>query len=91
MGSAFGRDIVKRLLEHTGVYEPFRNVAEAPAEVELVMREKDGRRFLFCLNYQATAQTVLLRTAATSLYTGERMTGRVTLPPYGTEVFELKD
>lgn len=91
VGSAFGRDLVKQLLEYTGIYEPFRDAVEAPAEVELVMREKDRRRFLFCLNYQARKQEILLKKTAMSLYTGEQLTGRVAMPPYGTAVLEMMD
>lgn len=91
VGGAFGRDLVKKLLAHAGVCEPFRDIVETPEAVEIVLREKDGRRFLFCLNYQATEQEVCLKAAAISLYGGERVTGRFVLPPYGTAVFEIKD
>ena len=62
---------------------------EAPADVELVMREKDGRRFLFCLNYLPEQQQIVLKQVSTLLYTGETVTGMVTLPAYGTAVYEL--
>ncbi len=91
VGGAFGRDLVKKLLAHAGVCEPFRDIVEAPEAVEIVLREKDGRRFLFCLNYQATKQEVRLKATATSLYDGKCLTGRVVLPPYGTAVFEIEN
>ena len=69
--------------------EPFRDYVEAPAEVELVMRKKDGRRFLFCLNYLPEQQQIVLKQVSTLLYTGETVTGTVTLPAYGTAAYEL--
>ena len=88
-GGAFTRENTMQLLDYAGVPELFRDHVEAPAEVELVMREKDGRRFLFCLNYLPVPQKIVLKQASTLLYTGEAVDGTVTLPAYGTAVYEL--
>ena len=88
-GSTFTRRNTRQLLDFAGVLEPFRDHVEAPAEVELVMREKDGRRFLFCLNYLPEQQRIVLKRASTLLYTGETVTGTITLPAFGTAVYEL--
>lgn len=51
LGSTFSRQNVRRLLEYTGVCEPFSHIIDAPEEVELVMRTKGEKSFLFALNY----------------------------------------
>lgn len=88
-GSTFTRDTVKRLLEYTGVLEPFRKWVRAPEGVEVVLRRKGERRFLFVLNFQAVEQTVTLERPATLLYTGQEVHGDILFPPFGTAVYEL--
>ena len=53
------------------------------------MREKDGKRYLFALNYLAKEQRITLKQAAKALYTGETLQGEVALPPYGTAVLQI--
>ena len=90
LGSAFSRSTVRRLFEETGILEPFSAWIAAPEGVELVMREKAGRRFVFALNFQPYEQTITLKKASTLLYTGERAEGDVILLPFGTAVYEVK-
>ena len=89
LGSAFSRKTAEELFRYTGIAEPFSDLAEAPAEVQLVMREKDGKRYLFALNYLAKEQRITLKQAAKALYTGETLQGEVALPPYGTAVLQI--
>ena len=89
LGSAFSRKTVKKLFEHTGILEPFREIVQAPESVELVMREKDGKRWLFVLNYLAQEQTINLNSTVFSLPEQEETVGEITLPPYGVAVFAL--
>ena len=89
LGSAFSRETVKKLLEYTGICEPFRQIAEAPEDVQLVMRRKDGTSYLFALNYMPEERTVTLKQPATALYTGEECSGRIVLPPFGTAVWQI--
>lgn len=91
LGSTFTRGTVKRLLDYTGVLEPFQPWIKAPEGVEVVLRQKGDRRFLFVLNFQSTQQTVILTTQATLLYTGQKVRGKVLFPPYGTAVYELAE
>lgn len=76
-------------LDYTRTRYGAKGQLPAPEELELVLREKEGRRFLFALNYRPTAQTLTLHRPATLLYTGETQEGAVTLPPFGTAVYEL--
>ena len=89
LGSAFSREAVKELFSYTGILEPFDEWINAPECVELVLREKEGNRYLFVLNYMPDAQTLLLKKPAFSLLDGAEVSGEVTLPPYGTAVYAL--
>ena len=90
LGSAFSRGTVRKLLEYTGICEPFRQFAEAPEDVQLVMRRKDGIRYLFALNYMPDERAVTLKQPAVSLYTGEECTGKIVLPRFGTAVWQIR-
>ena len=84
LGSTFTRDGVKRLLAFAGVLEPFREWIDAPEGVEVVMRERDGRRFLFVLNFQKEPQQITLHSDAVLLYTGETKRGTIVMSPFET-------
>ena len=88
LGSAFSQSMVRYLFEYTGILNLFAPYADAPEGIELVMREKNGRRFIFALNYLPTEQDMVLKVPARDMFTGEKTEGTFTLPPYGTAVFE---
>lgn len=88
-GAAFTRDSVRQLLDYAGALEPFAGVVDAPEEVQVVMREKDGARYLFLLNYQPVPAAAMLKVPAADLYTGGQCTGEQQLPPFGTAVYAL--
>ena len=61
----------------------------APEEIQVVMREKDGARYLFLLNYQPTPASAVLKVPAADLYTGGRCAGEQRIPPFGAAVYAL--
>lgn len=89
LGSAFSVENLKLLLCYAGCLSPWEHVAEVPERVELAVREKDGRTFLFLLNYMAQPQQVTLHRPARSLITGDMLEGTITLPKFGFEVIEV--
>ena len=88
-GSVFSRSNVRTLLEYTGVAEPFRKYIEAPETVEVVMREKADKQFLFVLNFQPEQVSCAIKKPMKMLYTGEMVSGICSLPAYGTAVYEI--
>ena len=88
-GSVFTRHNAPALLAAAGVVSPFAGVVSAPEHVELALRRKDGRQFLFLLNYLRTEAAVTLHKPVRSLYTGDVLSGAITLPPFGTLVVEI--
>ncbi len=89
LGSTFTREGFKELLAYAGALEPFREIVTAPEDVEVVLREKDGQRFLFVLNFMAEERTITLHKPGTLLYTGGTVQGEVTLPAFGTAVYQV--
>ena len=89
LGSTFTREGFARILDYAGVLEPFREIVTAPEDVEVVLREKDGQRFLFVLNFMAEERTITLLRSGTLLYTGGTVQGEVTLPAFGTAVYQV--
>ena len=89
LGSAFSLSNLKLLMCYAGCLSPWEHAVEVPERVELVPREKDGRTFLFLLNYLNQSQPVTFNQPATSLLTGDVLEGTIALPPFGVEVVEL--
>lgn len=90
LGAAFSVAAVRKLLAYTGMAETFREVIDAPETVELVLREKDGRQYLFVLNYKLQEAVIRLHKTVKSLLHGGECAGEITLPPYGVNVFVIE-
>ena len=58
-------------------------------EVELVMREKDGQKYLFALNYREYEMKITLHREAVSLFDGKAVQGEAVLAPYGVQVYRI--
>ena len=89
LGSTFSRDNVKMLLEYTGILEPFAGIVEAPEGVEIVQRTKDGKKYIFVLNFQPMPQKILFKTELRFLYDNTRVTGEIELGAFETGVYEV--
>lgn len=89
-GSTFSRENVKQLFRYLGILEPMREYIEAPEGVEVVLREKNDKKYLFVLNFQAEEISCIIKKKAKMMYNGEEMCGTCTLAPYGTAVYELQ-
>ena len=53
------------------------------------MREKDGEKYIFVLNYQAEKIEYTLQKPMIALYDKTEATGRCTLPAFGTAVYKV--
>lgn len=86
-GGTFMRETVKKLLGHAGVLEPEKEVFHLPEECELVVREKNGRKYYFVLNYDSEPQEIIVKKSLTDMDTGDAVCGSMELAPYETKVF----
>ena len=89
LGSTFCSENTAWLLRFLHLEEPLQKEVLVPDEVELVLQEKEGRRYLFVLNYGREEMTITLIHPAVLLYTGRTVQGNRILPPYGTAVYRL--
>ena len=88
-GGAFTPDTVKVFLDKLGVANPYRNVIRLPESCELAVREKEGRKYLFVLNYLARPEKIILNVPVRDLWMGETLFGECELEGYGTKVYCL--
>jgi beta-galactosidase len=88
-GGTFTLETVTRILEYAGILSPFQDIADLPESCELAVREKDGKRYLFLLNYAWEKQQVLLKQPVKDLDSGLTVQGQTELPAFGTKIYLL--
>ena len=88
-GGAFTVDTAKLFLRKLGVETPYREYAELPESCELAVRERDGRRYLFVLNFLREEAEINIKRQMTDLFAGQDICGAVTLEPYEARVYEF--
>ena len=86
-GAAFTEETARVFLEKLGAAFPYADVLELPWECEMAVREKDGRKYYFVLNYKKTPVKIQVKEALVDLYTGETVSGQVELEAFGTKVY----
>lgn len=85
-GAALSEASAMALLGKLGFGEPFGGIVGVPEDCEVALRG----RHLFVLNYQRDARTLDLRVPARECLSGEQVSGRFQLPPFGVAVFEVE-
>ncbi len=88
-GSAFSEQAARVFLEKLGAADPLRDTLTLPQEVELAVREKDGKRYAFLLNYAKHEAELVFRRPCRDLLSGELLSGKTVLPAFGVFVAEL--
>ena len=88
-GGTFTAENTKAFLRYAGICSPYEEYVELPEECELVIREKEGRTYLFVLNYTRQPQKIFLKRSVVDMDTGADSCGEVCLPAYGTKVYVL--
>lgn len=90
LGSSFSGNSVPQILEYAGAASPFAELIEADGQdVELNLRRKDGRAFLFVLNFNAREVEFVLKKPMRALYENQEVSGTIALPAFGTAVYEV--
>ncbi len=85
----FLADFYRALLSEKGI-EPLATAADGEANVEILLREGNGRRALFILNHATDEQTVHLgELTGADLLTDEQCSDNVTMTPYGVRIIQL--
>lgn len=89
-GGTFTRENVKVFLEYTGILEPFGGLVQAPADCEIGMRTKDGKSYLFVLNYAKQPLMITLKKEMRDMDDDTAAAGPVELKPFETKVYALR-
>ncbi len=87
LGAAFNRNNLEKILEYAGVLNPFASLVEAPGGVEVIKKKKDGREYIFLLNFLPNIQRVFLKQEMLSLEEKVLKAGEIELKPYEAAVF----
>ncbi len=85
-GGTFTRETTALILQYLNIAAPWRKIMTLPEDCELCVREKDGKRWFFVLNYAARSRNITLHKTLTDTETGEMLSGEVTLNPYEVKV-----
>ena len=88
-GGTFTRETVTEFLTCTGAKTPWSDVLELPEDCEIAVREKDGTKYVFVLNYAWNERTITLKQPLTDLDTGEAAQGEVGLKAFETKVYQI--
>lgn len=90
-GGTFTIENVTAFLEYTGTKSPYENIIRVPEECEIAMRTKDGKGYLFVLNYRASTVRIELRKEAFDMDEMVWVKGECDLQPYETKVYLIKE
>ena len=91
LGAPFCPENTAQLLRRVSAAEPYGQLLHLPETVELTARRKDGRLYLFLLNYQPAPAECRVHAPAQALVRQGTVQGAFTLPPYGVEVLTMED
>ena len=88
-GTAFTVDTAKVFLEKLGVMSPYASRISLPEGCELAVRERNGKRYFFVLNYLKEETEIEIHVPMVNLYTGSQIAGVQKLKGYETLVLEV--
>ena len=88
-GGAFDEETALAFIEEFGLINPFGKLISLPEDCELAVREKNGKQYLFVLNYSKENVEITLHQNLRSIYTGEIESGCITLGGYETKVYDV--
>lgn len=82
VGSGFSEELANALLNLCEAAEPYAADVICSSEIELACRVKDGKHYIFLLNYAGNEQTVQFKRDFKNILTGQTLSGTITLSPY---------
>lgn len=88
-GSAFTEEAVRVFLKNLNVISPYKEIIKLPETMEIAVRRKDDKRYLFVLNYSSHADEITFYRPVKDMFTGNDIHGSLTLNGYYTLVVEL--
>lgn len=86
-GAGFCGETAAAFLRKLGFAEPYKELFTLPEQVELTVREKDGKCYYFLLNYASETQKIRLGAPMAELLSGGGLPQEETLEAFGVRVF----
>ena len=68
---------------------PYDKIVNLPETIEIAVRQKDDKRYLFVLNYSKQAERITFNQDVKDLYTDQNISGSLMIDGYGTLVLEI--
>lgn len=88
-GSAFNRDVVKAFLEKLQICNPYKAIVDPPECCEVAVREKNGERYMFILNYAKDEVMIDFRQEVYDLFMDKSLKGKEMLNRYDVKVVKM--
>lgn len=88
-GGTFTQENVKAILEYVDVLKPYCDILELPKDCEITVKKKEGKTYIFVLNYVEKPQEIFIKKAVKDMDTKEQVQGKICLGSYETKVYEL--
>ncbi|WP_400246757.1 beta-galactosidase [Niallia sp. JL1B1071] len=86
-GGVFTIELAEKLIEETQIND-YKNNFDLPESVELSIRKKEEKDFVFLLNYSNQPQEIDVKQEMTDILTGEKVYQKVSLKGYDVLVLE---
>ena len=90
VGAGFAEDMVKSLLEITGVFEPYSKDISCHKDIELACRATATEHYFFLLNYSSASKPVILGRKFKNLLDGKTLMGTIDIAPYDVLVLKAE-
>lgn len=81
-GSAFTEKIADKFINELALTPICSDVVEVPSELELAVRENNGKKYLFILNYKNKPISFNVKKSFTDLISGDNFSGKCTIENY---------
>ncbi len=86
-GGAFSEETVEAFISKLNIAKPYGDVITLSKDCEIAVREKDGKEYIFVLNYSKEATKINLHKSMIDLCTGIKECGDVVVDGYGVKVY----
>lgn len=90
LGTTFGRNNTTQILKYLDILEPYSDFVDIPEDIELSVRAKSGRKWMFLLNYMNKAQTMTVKKPMICMESGKTVSGTISLDPFGIAVLAMQ-
>lgn len=88
-GGTFTQGNTRSILSYLDALSPWKKLIHLPDECELCPREKDGKQYLFVLNYAPQAKKVTICAPMLDMESGVKVQGDMALMPYEVKVYRI--